>query len=213
VFLPVSNLLVLSGTIMAERLMYLPLMFIVPVVVGAALTVTGSAGSQRIVAGTFAVLVVVLGVRTSARNRDWHDDLSIWSATVQSAPQSFKSHSGLANALYQADPARTNLDRVVAEKDASLAILATVPNPAETPMPYYEAAVYHTEYADRLKGTGAAADAARSYERAAALVERYLVLARPPAVDDAQLARARLLQSTLYTRLARGGEAVDPARA
>src|SRR4030095_7313151 len=80
-FLPVSNLLFPTGTIMAERLLYLPSIGLIALVV---LAVDG--GARRLTAPAIAVpllvggLVVALAVRTAIRNPDWTDDVTLWTA-------------------------------------------------------------------------------------------------------------------------------------
>src|SRR5262249_48693052 len=84
-FLPAANLLFKTGTIMAERLMYLPSVFCVAAIVAAVYSFARSAGSERRALMLVALVVVLCGVRTFARNGDWHDDVSLWTATVAAA--------------------------------------------------------------------------------------------------------------------------------
>lgn len=50
----------------------------------------------RAIAATFALVVLLLGFRTVARNRDWKDELTLWTKTVQTAPESARAHIALA---------------------------------------------------------------------------------------------------------------------
>src|SRR5712664_3450832 len=45
--------------------------------------------------GVLAVLIAVLGVRTVVRNRDWKDNLTLYSAAVRAVPGSAKVHETL----------------------------------------------------------------------------------------------------------------------
>jgi tetratricopeptide (TPR) repeat protein len=72
-----------------------------------------------------AVIVAALAVRTVARNADWRSDLTLGESAVQTAPDSYKSHKLLANALFES---HVPIDRVLAEADKSLAILSPLPD-------------------------------------------------------------------------------------
>jgi len=157
-------------------------------------------------------VVVALGVRTFVRNGDWRDELTLWTATVRAAPASFKSHSGLAEALREADRSGANHDRVVAEKEQSLAILADAPDPSHTSKALYEAATYHVERGEwrdaQRNGGGTSTDSIGDYQRAIELAERYLAL--KPSEQDA--AAARLLLAAAYRHSAQGDKAIELAR-
>lgn len=51
------------------------------------------------VASIFVVIVLLLGVRTVVRNRDWADELTLWTKTVQTAPRSARVRINLAQSL------------------------------------------------------------------------------------------------------------------
>jgi hypothetical protein len=159
------------------------------------------------------VAIVFCGVRTFARNIDWQDDLSLWTATERTAPHSFKSHSSLAEAMYRADPAHNNLDQVLAEKEKSLAILQGVPDPAALSKPYLEAATYYLERGDWLREHHASeSEISNANRRAAALGEQYLRLVSERPVSTKETSDARLLVSTAYAHLQEGDRAVAAAR-
>jgi tetratricopeptide (TPR) repeat protein len=93
---PVSNLVILIGSIMAERFMYLPAVGLAGC---AAVAIRGVAGRlQWVVIG---LLCLALGARTYARNFDWRDELHLWTSTVDAYPASARPHNNLANALAQ----------------------------------------------------------------------------------------------------------------
>ena len=119
-FLPASNLLFPTGTIMAERLMYLPSLGLIALLVLGVFAVF-----RRFDRTVFALVLIagvagVLGYRTWSRNLDWRNDETIWTATVHTSPRSAKAHRALAEALYAADSTHGNLDRVVAEARAGV---------------------------------------------------------------------------------------------
>jgi hypothetical protein len=212
-FLPAANLLFPTGTIMAERLMYLPSAFLVGAGVAAIDSFATVVGWRAFAPALVSLAIVFCAVRTFARNADWQDDLALWTATAQTAPNSFKSHGSLAEALYRSDPAHNNLGQVIAEKEKSLAILKAAPDPAALSKPYEEAATYYLEHGDWLQDHHASgADIADAYRRAAALGEQYLRLAAQHPVSAKEMSDARLLVSTAYARLQDGDKALVAAR-
>jgi hypothetical protein len=116
--LPSSNLLFPIGTIMAERFLYLPA---IAFAAGAAALLTRV---PRFAPAIAAVIVVALSARTVARNPDWQSDLALGKAGVETAPESYKSHKLLANALFEAN---APIDQVLAEAEKMLAILRPLP--------------------------------------------------------------------------------------
>jgi len=156
---------------------------------------------------------------TIARNRVWHDEVSLWTDAVSAAPRSFKTHGALAEALYQFDPSRVNLPAVIAHKEQSLELLSALPEPSLVLEPYREAATYYLERGDWLEQHDTANQDARrtAYEAAAHWAGVYsavLDIARsspnPPNVK--QLTEAQLLVSTAALRLSDSASAVAAAR-
>lgn len=225
-FLPASNLFFATGTIMAERLMYLPLVgFLGLVVLAFYAAVTRFSLTPIAAPATLIIGVLVLGVKTWERNRDWRDDVSLWTSAVHAAPASFKAHKGLADSLYDADPSRANIERVVAEAERSIAILDGLPDAANVPAAYRRAAGFHVDLGDRLANDNVRpTDVEVSYKRAAALTERYIAILRalPPGgfskPAEAESARATelgdayQLLSAGYLRVKDSGRAIEAAR-
>ncbi len=125
--LPVSNLLFPIGIVMAERLLYLPSAFFclgIPVVWSAALTRVGErsrheAGPARRAAAVLtAAAVLAGGARAIVRNRDWRDQLALFTATVRTSPRSASAHYNLGVALEDAGRA----PEAMKEYEAALAI-------------------------------------------------------------------------------------------
>jgi hypothetical protein len=219
VLLPAANLLFASGTIMAERLMYLPSFGVVAAAVAGA-WVVGRRFRLPAAAGTIALTVVtaLLVVGTIARNRVWHDEVSLWSDAVTASPRSFKTHGALAEALYQADPSRGNLPSVIAEKEQSLALLAGLPDPLLVTQPYREAATYYLERGDWLQQHDGNAGEARQAFEAAARWARIYTSSLDAARDDGrqpptaqQLTEGQLLLSTATLKLNDPGAALEAA--
>ncbi len=92
-----SNLLVPVGTIMAERLLYVPM---VGVALLAAFAI-GAIRNERAVLAVLAIVVVAFAGRTAVRCGDWKDREAFWEANVQSAPRSVKSRFNRGNSAYE----------------------------------------------------------------------------------------------------------------
>ena len=167
--LPASNLLFPIGTIMAERLLYLPLVGLVAAMV---IATDGVTAHFRFSGAAFAISIGVIAtgfaVRTWLRNFDWTDDKTMALAGVQTSPHSYKFHRLLAAQLLGSDPSHGNVDGAIAEADRSVAILDPLPDDLSLPGPWNLAAVCH-----RVKGDSLARDAARAqYEEAVRLALR-----------------------------------------
>lgn len=127
---PAANLAFPTGTIMAERLLYLPALGV------AACFVLGIYRMPKLAPAVLCVIIAALAVRTWLRNRDWKDDLTIAEASVNASPNSFKTHDLLANVLF----AQSKIDRAIAESERTLAILAPLPIDRKPADPYRLAA-------------------------------------------------------------------------
>jgi tetratricopeptide (TPR) repeat protein len=96
-----ANLLVATGTIMGERLAYLPsagfCLFI------AAVWIRLESYKPWIAWVLFAVLMAALGTRTVVRNRDWRNNLTLYSAAVRAVPGSAKMHADLGTEYLKQD--------------------------------------------------------------------------------------------------------------
>jgi hypothetical protein len=158
--LPASNLLFPTGTIMAERLLYLPSTALVAILVLAIENAT-----SHLPRPAFAVLVIcgflatAYSVRTFFRNPDWHDDYAMAEAIVKASPASFKGHALMADFLLKTDPSPANVARAVAEAEKSVAILDSLPGEMNVTGPWNIAARAHL-----MQGT--------DIERAARFAER-----------------------------------------
>lgn len=92
-FAVTANILMPTGTIMGERLAYLPSAGFCLL---AALGWNWLQGKQRIVAlAVLTAVVAAFGMRTMVRNRDWQDNLNLYSAGVRVSPGSAKMHGNL----------------------------------------------------------------------------------------------------------------------
>lgn len=100
-FVPVADLVV-------EHRMYLPLAAVVVLVVvggwvtGKALLGGGLQRQRMLGWGVSAVLVLLLGIQTIRRNRDYRSELAIWQDTVVKCPNNPRAHYNVGVVLFKA---------------------------------------------------------------------------------------------------------------
>lgn len=125
-FLPTSNLVIPIGAIMAERFLYLPAVGFSICLIVALYALCGLFRSRTVAPVLLGLLITLaFGARTFARNRDWHDGYTLFSAAVRTSPLSFKTHTGLGQALL-AD--HNDLAAAIVENERSVAILDHLPD-------------------------------------------------------------------------------------
>jgi tetratricopeptide (TPR) repeat protein len=177
-FVPVANLLFLTGTIMAERFLYLP-----AVGFAGCVTIALYAAGDRFGIRVFAPAVLCLfiagfGVRTWVRNLDWRDELTMATASVRTSPNSCKTHLGLALALTESDPSRSNIYQVIEEMEKSMAIVDSLPDSLNTSIIYAKAGSDYVAKGDRFvqrdeNGRPIVSSASRqAYERSLQILTR-----------------------------------------
>jgi len=123
---PVSNLVILVGSIMAERFLYLPSIGFAGCVVWAALAAYRRAPANWPPAGAvlsvaLTIACLALAARTYARNSDWFDERSLWISAVEACPASYKTHENLAMVML-AQP-QPDFPAATREVERALAIL------------------------------------------------------------------------------------------
>src|SRR5208282_5765887 len=92
-FAATANLLVPTGTIMGERLAYLPSAGFC--LLAALLWVRLEKHQRKLAWAVLAIVVAALATRTVVRNQDWRDNFSLFSAGEQAVPRSAKMHFAL----------------------------------------------------------------------------------------------------------------------
>jgi tetratricopeptide (TPR) repeat protein len=192
--LPTANLIFQIGTIMAERFLYLPSLAVAMCAVIALYALPKS--YLRWAPVVLCSVVVLFATRTWLRNTDWHDDLSLARATVQTSPESYKGHTLLAAALYEA---HADIGSVIAEAEKSLAILDPLPDLKSYAPPYMQAGLYYLAKGDALLVNGGessramatAADARKAYERSRDVLVRCDSIVKANNGRENALARAR----------------------
>ena len=187
--LPTSNLLFPIGTIMAERLTYLPLAgaAAAAVLVLAALAPRllaaapdHSRGALAISWTAAAVMAMVgLTARTVARNEDWTSGPRLWAASAQAAPNSIKAYRALAAIAMESDPSGGQVDEALRLAMAGIRIVDEAPLPLHH-MPaalFEETGGYHVARSRLLAGRG------QQEQSRAALGQAVLMLERAAEID------------------------------
>jgi protein O-mannosyl-transferase len=191
--IPVSNLVILIGSIMANRFLYLPAIGLTACVVIAVYALGDRVKIRALAPILLGILVVALGVRTWTRNLDWQDNSTLLEAGIRDTPNSFASHFALATNLYLSDATHSNLDRVISEAEKSLTILDPLPHSQNFEDAYANAGTYYQLKGDLLQKNAAAGMSGAAQESAKAYQRALQILSRGAAIGesyDAQL-RAR----------------------
>lgn len=167
--LPTSNLIILIGSVMGDRFLYLPGVGLAGLVgLGArwlaARTTRASASppvSASVPASAGAVpaggalglgvpvwlgvvtgmVLIALAARTAVRNRDWVTDESLWRAAARVSPDSYKVHASLAGVLLGSETRPRDLDGCLEAAEKALRIVETAPPPVHNQPRVFLAAV------------------------------------------------------------------------
>jgi len=183
--LPASNLLIPMGTIMAERLLYLPSIGFAICLVLALYSIGGRVRVRPLAPFLLGLLIAAgFGARTWARNIDWRDNVTLWSAAVQTSPLSFKAHYGLAQAIREEG---FDTDEAIAENERSMAILDSLPDALNDAGVYSTAGSQYVLKAYRLLQPGPAGNLIAPPESVAGLQTARTLLLRSLSIGEAHL--------------------------
>lgn len=177
-FVPVSNFLFFTGTIMAERFLYLPAIGFAGCLVLTTYWIGRRFQLPRLAPIVLCVVIVALGARTWERNFDWHDDVALWTAEVHSAPNSYKGHDNLAYLLNESGATTSNIDEIISEAEKSVAILDPVPNSLNSEATYANAGAYYVAKGDLISPpdvdghAGATPGSVSAYRRSLEILQR-----------------------------------------
>jgi hypothetical protein len=144
---PTANLVILIGTIMAERFLYLPSIGFAGCLVWLVVEACRRWPAMRTAApAMLGVLSLALAARTFARNSDWHDEQSLWASSVKACPGSYKTHADLALATMSL-PNGTGFEIAQTQWEHALAILGPLPDHLNPTSAWASAGFFY-----RLKG-------------------------------------------------------------
>ena len=174
-FLPASNLFFPIGTIMADRLLYLPSLGLLACLVLAVYAVAEKPKFAMLAPVALGVIVAGFAVRTWVRNPDWQSELALATHDVRVSPRSYKLHQLLAVSLFEADPANANIDQVIEEQGKSLAILDPLPPALSRSDAYRQAGYYYLAKGD-LEHDRDAPKSSAAYRSALHAIERGIAI-------------------------------------
>jgi protein O-mannosyl-transferase len=152
-FIPVSNFIFFTGTIMAERFLYLPAIGFAACLVMGTYWIGRKFGRSMVAPIVLCLIIGAFAIRTWERNFDWHDDVALWTSAVSVAPNSAKAHQSLATALSDSDPSHSNIDQILGEEEKSLAILDPLPDTRNAAFVYADAGRQYSVKGDLLLQT------------------------------------------------------------
>ena len=142
-FLPGSNLLFPIGTIMADRLLYLPAYGLLACLVLAVYWIAERFRTHGVAPAVLLLVLCGFAIRTWARNPDWQNNLTLGESAARAAPRSYKAHELLATALYDADPQHSQLDRAIEEDERAVSLLDPLPDYRNTSSAYRQLATFY----------------------------------------------------------------------
>ena len=148
---PTANLFLLIGTIMAERVLYLPSVAFAGCVAWAGWQIYRQflprwPGLRVAAPAALAAVCLALGARTFARNFDWYDEQTLWASAAQACPTSYRPHQHIAN--WQA--ATKSFDTADREAERAVAILQPLPDEQKVPAVYATAGFCYRARGDAL---------------------------------------------------------------
>lgn len=156
-YLPASNVIPLKPHFLAERYLYVPSFGFCLVVALGLERLRARAPTGALRALVIALIVAVLGAgaaRSIARNRDWRDAVSLWTAALEATPESSnKIHGMLGGALLQAGRGKEAIPHLQRAVEAGVV-----------------EADFHNNLALALEWDGRPAEAVTHFERAVAMV-------------------------------------------
>ncbi len=99
-YLPIANIVPIpTNTPIADRYVYIPALGLWIIAADRGYLLYERLGRSRALAAGALALIVVLGVVTADRNRDWNNEVSLFSSAVEGYPDFYRSHFNLGNAL------------------------------------------------------------------------------------------------------------------
>lgn len=188
---PVSNFFFFTGTIMAERFLYLPAIGFAVCLVLTAYWIGRRFQFPRFASTALCLIIVAFGIRTWERNLDWRDDIALWTAEVHSAPDSYKGHDNLAYSLNESGATSSNIDQIISEAEKSIAILDPVTNSLNTESTFANAGAYYVTKGDLLSPPEADGHATTTPGSVSAYRRSLEILLRGASIDKESSERHR----------------------
>ena len=180
--LPTSNFIVLIGSAMAERFLYLPSVAFAILVAALAYRLKSEQHAKIVL----IAIVALYAVRTVTRNPAWNDNVSLATADIPASPRSFRLRDMLATDLYNKD-ARANIDRVIRLEEESWQLIAPIPPRQSTSFVPTLLGLYYSSKAEFVPP----AEQRGWYEKSLATLLKAREISRAIDKDYEELQRAR----------------------
>ncbi len=137
---PTSNLLLIIGSIMAERFLYLPSIGFAGCVVAGAIALSGKLATKTshqagMATAALALIVIGFGLRASVRNSDWADGERFSKSALETSPGSFKTHLAPIYLWSQKGLNIGNIDQAIGLAEQAVAIVNVLPPEKSTTLP------------------------------------------------------------------------------
>ncbi len=217
--LPTANLVILIGSIMAERFLYVPLFGFI----AAAVLLLFRWQNGRARTAILAITIVLCGARTIARNPQWNDNLSLATADLKSAPNSFRLHQMVGEELF-ARNGKALVDQAIDAQEKAWSWTRDLPADRDYLALPLHLGMFYLAKSDAV--SAGAADGRPFTERALAalLRAREIAAAKEAEFDATQLANGKPLNQRIgdpdvyfqlgvaLMRLGRVDEAIEAAR-
>ena len=164
---PTSNLVILIGTMMGERFLYLPSIGFAALVVCALDGISRRLRDKQsefryAAAAALSLILIAFAARTYARNADWLDPGRFWRTSVEAAPGSYKTN--MVAAITTTLLTQQDWNRTVTEVDHGLAILDNLPDDRNAGIGYRQAGIVYRTLGEKVAASNGAASTATSPE-------------------------------------------------
>jgi tetratricopeptide (TPR) repeat protein len=195
---PVSNLIIIIGTIMGERFLYLP-----SVGFAACAAIAIYAVWQRLPArrpayrhagvAALTVMLIAFAGRTFERNADWLEPGRFWQSGLEAAPGSYRTNLVAATKAYLSP--LSDWGQTISEVDRALAILDRLPDLENSGFAYRDAALVYRTLGDKLASGNGAGNAFVGTSAGFWYAKSLSAVLRSEKIELAQDERNRLLNA------------------
>jgi tetratricopeptide (TPR) repeat protein len=138
--LPTSNLVLVIGSIMAERFLYLPSIGFAGCLAAGILALCQRLAAEdarrvRLAGAVLGAIVIGFSLRSWVRNSDWTDGERFWRSALETCPNSFKTHLAPIYLWSQQGFTLQNIDSAIGEGEQAVAIVSGLPVERNTSIP------------------------------------------------------------------------------
>lgn len=155
--IPTSNLVILIGSIMAERFLYLPSIGFMGCLAAAVYAISGRLAvrwplARKAAPPILIAICLVFALRTYARNGDWFDGKTLWTHDVRVSPASAKIHANLAEALWE--EGSSFHDAATSERETAVSMMQDLPQDRQSALDFVALGICYRERGDAFAARG-----------------------------------------------------------